>query len=95
MDQENCDGDLQMLLHSRYTQQRKEKKIAHCTVEMDQEEGETAQMKVSSNSQSGPLKYLKLHCVVIMQELFAIFIQERNATKSHHFGQKNKYLGIK
>jgi len=52
-------------------------------------------MKVSSNSHSGPLKYLKFHCLVVTQELFVIFIQETNAMNSHHFGQKSKYLGIK
>lgn len=38
---------------------QRNKKTAHFTVEMDKEEGVTAQMKVSSKSCSGPLKCLR------------------------------------
>lgn len=71
------------------------KNYAHFTGNMDKEKGVKFQMKVSSNSHSGPLKYMKLNCLITRKEIFVIFVQERNATKSHPFGQKNKYFGIK
>lgn len=62
---------------------------------MDQGKGLKTQMKVGSNSHSGPLKYMRFHCLITRKEIFVIFIQERNVTKSYPFEQKNKYFGIK
>lgn len=61
---------------------------------MDQEKVLHPQAKVRSNSCLGTLKYLR--CLVIMQELFVTFSEDRNATKiTSLWAEKNKYLGTK